>query len=309
MRILVWHVHGSWLNAFVQGPHSYLLPVVPDRGPDGRGRAQTWDWPDNAVELSPEALADTEIDVVVTQRPEELHSLVRRWTGRAPGAEIPCVYLEHNTPETPAVSVHPAAGRTDIRIVHVTHFNRMAWDCASTPTDVVEHGIVDPGHLYTGELPRAASVINDPVSRGRVTGTDLVTAMRAAVPVDLFGMRSEALDGEDLPQSALHPAMGRRRAYFHPNRWTSLGLSLVEAMHLGMPVVAVGATEVWEAVPPDAGVVSNRAPVLEGALRRFLADPEEAAAYGRRGREIALERFGLKRFLADWDRVLEEVVS
>jgi hypothetical protein len=57
MRILLWHVHGSWTTAFVQGRHRYLVPVVPDRGPDGRGRAQTWRWPASVVEVSPEALA------------------------------------------------------------------------------------------------------------------------------------------------------------------------------------------------------------------------------------------------------------
>ena len=52
MRILLWHVHGSWTTSFVQGAHEYLLPVVPDRGPDGRGRAQTWDWPASAIEVT-----------------------------------------------------------------------------------------------------------------------------------------------------------------------------------------------------------------------------------------------------------------
>src|ERR671938_804 len=64
------------------------------------------------------------------------------------------------------------------------------------------------------------------------------------------------------PQHELHGEMARRRAYLHPIRWTSLGLSLLEAMHLGMPVVALGTTEVHEAVPPEAGVVSTRLDVL-----------------------------------------------
>ena len=45
MKVLIWHVHGSWTTAFVQGRHDYLVPVTPDRGPDGLGRARTWDWP------------------------------------------------------------------------------------------------------------------------------------------------------------------------------------------------------------------------------------------------------------------------
>ena len=52
LRVLTWHVHGSYLTSLVQGQHDYLLPVLPDRGPDGRGRARTWDWPATAVEVT-----------------------------------------------------------------------------------------------------------------------------------------------------------------------------------------------------------------------------------------------------------------
>ena len=27
MNILIWHVHGAWTTAFVQGKHRYLIPV------------------------------------------------------------------------------------------------------------------------------------------------------------------------------------------------------------------------------------------------------------------------------------------
>jgi glycosyltransferase involved in cell wall biosynthesis len=103
--------------------------------------------------------------------------------------------------------------------------------------------------------------------------------------------------------------MARRRVYLHPNRWTSLGLSLLEAMHLGMPVVALATTEVPEAVPPAAGVVSNRVDVLADGLRAFVADPGAAQAAGQVARRTALERYGLGRFLRDWDALLHELAS
>src|SRR4051812_36944284 len=87
MRILLWHVHGSWTTALVQGAHEYVVPVVEDRGPDGRGRAQTWDWPDSVVERTPDELRDEDVDVVLLQRPHELESLCEAWTGRRPGRE------------------------------------------------------------------------------------------------------------------------------------------------------------------------------------------------------------------------------
>ena len=310
MNVLLWHVHGSWTTAFVQGPHRYLVPMTPDRGPDGLGRARTWDWPASVVEVTPEEAAEAEVDVVILQRPNELEGLAARWLGgRQPGHDVPAIYLEHTSPEGSVNDMrHPAADRRELAVVHVTHFNALFWDTGATPTRVIEHGIVDPGHRYTGELPRAAAVVNEAARRRRVTGTDLLSRFGRVVPVDLFGMGAAALGGvEDLPQDRLHDEMARRRVYLHPVRWTSLGLSLLEAMHLGMPVVALATTEVPEAVPPDAGVVTNRLDVADAALRRLIADPEEARVLGKGAREAALARYGLARFLADWDEVLNEV--
>jgi len=310
MRILLWHVHGSWTTAFVQGRHEYLLPVLPDRSPDGRGRARTWEWPDSVRELGPEEAAGAEVDVVILQRPCELDRLAEDWLGgRRPGRDLPAIYLEHNAPDGTVTSMrHPAADRRDLTLVHVTHFNHLFWDSGSTPTRVIEHGIVDPGYRYSGELPRAAVVINEAGRRGRVTGTDLLPELGRDVAIDLFGMGAAALGGvEDLPQGRLHLGMARRRVYLHPIRWTSLGLSLIEAMHLGMPVVALDTTEVREAVPASAGVVSNRKGVIQDALRWLSTDADAARRMGSAGRAAALARYGLQGFLNDWDALLGEV--
>ena len=318
MRVLLWHVHGSWTTAFVQGRHQYLIPVTADRGPDGLGRARTYSWPASAVEITREEAAEAEVDVVVLQRPHELEGLAAEWLGgRRPGREVAAVYLEHNAPQGRINDMgHVAADRPDLVVVHVTHFNDLFWDCGTTPTRVIEHGVVDPGDRYSGEVPAAAVVVNEPARRGRVTGTDLLERLGAAVPLDLFGMQSQRLAGApgvrsvaDLAQDRLHAEMARRRLYLHPVRWTSLGLSLLEAMHLGMPVVALATTEVVEAVPPEAGVVSTRVEVLAEAARRLVADPEQARLMGKAARAAATARYGLDRFLADWDALLEEVRS
>jgi hypothetical protein len=305
MRILLWHVHGSYTTAFVQGAHEYLVPVTPDRGPDGRGRARTWDWPVSVREVPLDRIAEAEPDVVILQRPHEAEFI-------RPLGRVPTIYLEHDAPwgDVP-LTRHPMAGRPDLRLVHVTHFNDLFWDCGATPTTVIEHGVVDPGQLWTGEIPRAAVVVNEPIRRGRYVGTDLLPRLDA--PLDVFGMKVSGLTGyrthEDLPQDRMHAELARRRVYVHPVRWTSLGLSLLEAMHLGMPVVALATTEVVEAVPPEAGVISTRVDVLRTAIRRYIDDPAVAAEAGRAARKSVVDRYGLQRFLDDWDRVLLEVAG
>lgn len=331
MKILLWHVHGSWTTAFVQGGHEYVVPVLPDRGSDGVGRARTWRWPDSVTELPPEQLADQDFDVVVLQRPHELE-LVQRWLRRPPGRDLPAVYLEHNAPdEKPCTQRHPLAGLSNIPIVHVTYFNELFWDNGIAPTSVIEHGIVDPGNRYTGELTRGAVVVNEAGRRGRIVGADLVPRFAAEAEVDVFGMKAKAfaddlampassrtavpaanavVGREDLEtQDQMHTELAKRRVYLHPMRWTSLGLSLIEAMQLGMPVVAVASTEAVEAVPPDAGILSTDVDRLVAGFRRYLSDPEEARAAGAAGRAAALERYGLDRFLSDWDKVLNGVIG
>jgi hypothetical protein len=325
MKVLVWHVHGSYLTSLVQGPHDYLLPLVPDRGADGRGRASSWDWPSGAREVPVDQLQDEEIDVVILQRPHEV-DLVERWTGRRVGVDLPAVYLEHNAPPGHAVeSRHPVTTDPrlrDVLVAHVTYFNSVAWDCGGARWTVVEHGIPDPGSLYTGTDASLAVVVNEPVRRWRVAGSDLVLDLAATLPVSVYGMASEllgaiaehnglaGLDGRrchDLPQAAMHEALARHRAYLHPYRWTSLGLSLIEAMTLGMPVLALSSTEVPEAVPHDAGLVTNDVAQLRATARRLLADADEARAMGEAARAHALRRYPLNRFLQDWDRILKEV--
>ena len=310
MNVLLWHVHGAWTTAFVHGPHEYLVPVLPDRSADGRGRALTYRWPDTVREVTPHEAARAPVDVVVLQRPEELSRLAEEWLGgRRPGRDVPAVYVEHDAPQGPINEMrHPAADRPDLVLVHVTHFNRLFWDAGSTCTRVIEHGIVDPGYRYTGEIPAAAVVINEAGRRARVTGTDLLERFARIVPIELFGIAAGALGGvENLAQAQLHDAMARRRVYLHPVRWTSLGLSLIEAMHLGMPIVALATTEVPAAVPPTAGVVSNRIDVLEAALKRFMFDRTAARRAGIAARTAALAHHGLGRFLADWNRLLQDV--
>lgn len=314
MNILIWHVHGAWTTAFVQGKHRYLIPTTPDRGPYGLGRAQTYPWPPSAVEVSLEELAGSDVDVVILQRPEEL-ALVRQWLGR----DLPMIYVEHNTPKGEVPNTrHPMADRDDLLLVHVTGFNQLFWDAGGTRTAVVEHGIPEPPAHYTGELERFAVATNEPVRRWRVTGTDLMPRFAAVAPLDVFGMGvaelpdrlglpPERLCAHDDPtQARMHAELARRRVYLHLTRWTSLGLSLLEAMSIGMPVVALGATEAAMAVPPGGGVVDTRVDTLVEAAAWLLDDTAAAQRMGERARQGVRTRYGLDRFLADWDRLLRE---
>ena len=59
----------------------------------------------------------------------------------------------------------------------------------------------------------------------------------------------------------------------------------------------------------EAGVISTRPERLWAGVREFLHDEDAARLAGKAARAAALERYGLGRFLADWDRLLGEVTG
>ena len=292
MRVLLSQVHGGYNDSFLAGDHEYLFPSA--------------------------NLRDDPPDVVVLQRLEDVAPF-EQVTGRRLGRELPTIYLEHNTPRVDVPnSRHPFADRPDVLIVHVTHFNHLFWDCGSSPTMVIEHGVVDPGLRYTGERAACAFVVNEPVRRWRATGTDLLNRF-APMPVDAFGIDADLLPerlgtngggpwvefGGNLGQEELYDAIARRRLYLHLNRWTSLGLSLLQAMMLGLPVVVLATTEASRAVPAAAGAVSLDIEVLRATAELLLRDSDEAARRGRIARATALDRYPIERFLSGWNRAFD----
>jgi hypothetical protein len=153
---------------------------------------------------------------------------------------------------------------------------------------VIEHGVLDHGQTWTGDQPRLSMSVNEPVRRRRVAGMDLAACIARQVPVDVYGMRVDALPARfpafasgrhaDLPQHELHARMADHRAYLHTYRWTSLGLSLLEAMTLGSPVLVLAATAAPAAVPTS--VVPEKKPRAAGPERSFA--PERSAAPERK---------------------------
>ena len=318
MNVLIWHVHGSWMTNFVQGGHTYLVPVEPERGPDGRGRAETWDWPCNVVERTAEELGDSEIDVLIVQNRRHL-DLATAWLGGRTAGATPTIWLEHNTPQGVINEMcHPAKDSPDITVVHVTATNALFWDTGTAKAVVIEHGVIDPGARWTGALARTAVVINEPLRRWRVTGSDLLAGFAPVTTVDLFGLGAHEFEAAleqpswltaygEPRQDQLHDELARRRCYLHPFRWTSLGLSLIEAMLIGMPVVALATTAIPDSVPATCGIVSNDLQALREGVHRFHTDRECAATFGASARRHALDRFALDRFLSEWDQLLEGV--
>jgi hypothetical protein len=308
LRILTWHVHGSYLWYLSHIRHELHLPVTPDRRHGYGGRAGAWPWPSRVHEVPVDELDDLEVDAVLHQSHDTWHDR-HRLLSTAQQA-VPQIVLEHDPPrETPTDTRHPVDD-PDALVVHVTHFNQLMWDTGKTPTAVVEHGVAVPEEIrHLGTEERGIVVVNGLRQRGRRLGADVFAAVRDRVPLDLVGMGSTDVGGlgevspPDLPRF-----LAPYRFYFHPVRYTSLGLSLCEAMMVGLPVVGLATTELPTIIDDGVnGFVSNDVERLVDDMHRLLDDADLARRIGAAGRATARERFGIDRFAHRWEALLEQV--
>jgi len=153
--------------------------------------------------------------------------------------------------------------------------------------------------------------VNDLKSRGRRLGLDVFEQAARHIPLDLIGMGSRELGGlGEVPIPELPEFIARYRFFFNPIRYTSMGLAVCEAMTIGMPIVGLATTEMAMAVRNGvSGYVDTDVSRVVTRMRRLLDDPAEARRLGDGARREALRRFGLGRFLQDWDDALLKALS
>lgn len=312
LNVLIWHVHGAYLLYLTQSRHRFYVPSKPDRKGDYVGRWGHQPWGRNVIDVPVENVKDLKLDCVIYQLPHQ-YERYRHEVLSAEQRRLPHVYLEHEPPHEHATEKrHLLADDKNGLIVHVTHFNRLMWDNGPAAATVIEHGVLDKGPLYTGEVPRGVVALNNIADRGRRGGYDIYRQALARVPLDLVGMGTQGLPGgrgevihRDLPMFE-----ARYRFYFQPMRYASLALAVCEAMTLGLPVVGVATTEMTRAVPNGvAGFVDTAVEPLIERMRELIAQPKLARALGQGARRHALERYGIGRFVRDWEKTLGELCS
>jgi glycosyltransferase involved in cell wall biosynthesis len=310
LKILTWHTHGSYLYYLTQAPHDFYVLSKPGRPPGYSGRHGHLPWGPNVHDLPVSEARRQRFDCILFQ--DDAQYLEDQYEFlSSEQRQLPKIYLEHDPPrDNPVDTLHPVTA-ADVLVVHVTHFNRLMWDNGHSLTRVVEHGVVDPGYRYGGELERGLVVVNNIARRGRRLGLDVFDRARSEVPLDLVGMGADEAGGlGEVLHGELAPFSARYRFFFNPIRYTSLGLAVLEAMMAGLPIVALATTEMVTVIKDGVnGFIDTNPDALVSSMKQLLRDPDKARRLGQVARQTALARFNIQRFVRDWDAVFEQVTE
>jgi glycosyltransferase involved in cell wall biosynthesis len=308
IKVFSWHIHGSYLFYLSQGPFDIYIPIDENKNEGYIGRGNTFPFGKNVLEVAAESVKEISFDCILFQTPnnylkdqfEVLSDEQRR---------LPKIYLEHDPPQEVPTDTRHVVDDPSVTMVHVTHFNKLMWDNGRTSAVVIDHGILPATVSYSGRLDRGIVVINNLQERGRRLGLDVFEYVRERIPIDLIGMDTEKIGGLG---EILHPQLpefiSQYRFFFNPIRYTSLGLAVLEAMSIGIPVVGLATTELVTVIKNGfSGFIHTDVDYLVDKMRELLENREWAASIGRNGREVANNRFNIDRFIKDWMALFEKV--
>ena len=113
-------------------------------------------------------------------------------------------------------------------------------------------------------------------------------------------------------QADLYPVMEQWSIYVQPSVIEPFGMTTVEAMHAGLPVVATRGAGLEEIVLDGATgilVEAENPEAIAGAVLRLTRDPALRNAMGERGRRRAQEEFSPQRMAAALGRVYDELLG
>lgn len=311
LRILTWHVHGNYLYNLTQVPHEFHLVADTARSVHHTGRSGTLPWGLNVHEVLDTEVRDAQFDVVLYQSRDAWDDDRLRLLSPAQ-QRLPRIYVEHDPPMASPTDTRHWVDDPQALLVHVTPYNGLMWDSGRTPVRVIDHGVKPLSTArYTGHRERGLVVVNNIDLRGRRLGNDVYAAMAQRVPLTLVGMGSERVGGDgEVPQQELGAVMAAHRFFFNPIRHTSLGLAIIEAMMVGMPIVGLATTELVTVVRNgENGFIDTRLDPLTEVMQTLLKDAALARQWGDAARRTAEERFHIDRFVADWLQALHDVTA
>lgn len=181
-------------------------------------------------------------------------------------------------------------GRPDEKIIlHVSNFREV-----KRPRDMIQAFA-----RVVQKVPARLALVGDGPELAACK--ELVEKLRLRASVSFIGTYDAIWDL--MPQADL---------FYLPSEYESFGLSALEAMACGTPVVATHTGGLPEVVA--SGVNGLLVPVGDiqvhaDALIELLADDAKRNRYGEAARQAAVERFALEKILPQWEQLYERTLK
>ena len=193
----------------------------------------------------------------------------------------------------------------------ISRFNREAWGFNEHNASVIEHGIDTEFWTPSGQKRDniCLSVVNDWPNRDWCCGFDLWRQTTQNLPVAAWGNSpglSEAADSIE----HLREIYNRSSIFYNTSLHSPVPTVLMEAMACGCAIVSTATCMIPEIIEHGKnGLISNDPKELRSFLEMLLQNPDLARRLGDAARATICERYGLQRFIDNWNNLFYRTVE
>lgn len=308
--ILDFTAHEPYQSMLAMTGHTFLCI-------DGLKQVRKWNRdcrpvPDNYILVDVENDGDKLIDqampdLILTHNKlahlEIAHSLSRRY-------HIPIAHMEHTLP---FIGWHPQQTtqvrdmKTDISCT-ISEYNRNQWGYGPE-THIIHHGIDADTFCPDVSVPkqnRIITCVNDFINRDWCCGYRIFMEATKGLPTRIRGNTPGLSEGTKSTEELVNE-LRSSLIYCNSSTVSPVPTATLEAAACGLAIVTTSTCMLPEIFthkvdallyPPD------RIDLGKKYLEQLLNDPDRAIEMGKRARQTIMEKFSIKDFVDNWNRVL-----
>lgn len=280
----------DWKTVYAPVPENYVLL---DKS---LGNNQIPTWLDVDLVLSQNKFGQYQIG---SQLARELH--------------VPLVSLEHTLPAPqwiPGKSKEMTGMRGNIN-VFISDFSIEEWHFERTnDVRVVRHAVdsevFKPDEFISGRENRIISVVNDWIGRNWCCNFEGWVRVTKDLPVFPVGDTANfSKPAKDVPE--LVSMYANSRIFINTSTISPVPSALLEAMSCGCACVTTATCMIPEIIENGVnGFLTNDEKEMRDYLELLLRDEDLATRLGQAARQTILDKFGLDRFVSEWNEVFYE---
>jgi len=246
-------------------------------------------------------------DVVLSQSRLAHHDFLKSYVN---ANQIPYITLEHTFPydtwSKKILSVF--TNMKGHENVFISDTSRKGWGFDESNSCVIEHAIdCDLFRPAVGGGPKrvasALSVANEWVSRDQPLGWKFYQKAITGLPARIVGDNP----GMSLPTNSveeLASIYAQHSVFVNTSQISPIPMSLLEAMSSACICISTATCQIPDIVKDgENGFLADTPEEMRGIIAEVLSRPEDFAYIGEAARQTIIDRFGIDRFVKEWNEV------
>lgn len=313
LKILSCNNHEAYFSTLARTGHLFYVLQNP--------RAHPWDErehprPDNIIFLSQQDVqqqlkSDLTFDLIISQNELDHYPILSQLANQM---NIPLISLSHTLPWITwnQETIEQVGNQKSDLYVYVAEYCAEAWfkNKDDQNVKIITHGMDHNfWNGWRGGNGKIFTAVWDFKRRSQICGYDLFMEVTKGLPVEIAG-DTPGLSKPAKNRDSLREMYRSANVYLNTTLYSSLPFSLIEAMSVGLPVVSTATTSIPEFIEDGVnGFCTNDHHRMRECLELLLKDQKLAKEIGERGRQTVIEKFGLDRFVNEWNDVFNEVAG